>query len=167
MKNLYFTSYTKYINDGNSGIPLWNLFQTETNIFDETGKTILHELVYASKMSEQLREIINSINGPMIKPYDLCEDIVSGKKKKSISCITDVIDADDISGYSRETYITSDSIDGIKIITENGSNKYVDYYNSKEEAEKIMRVEAKERFNSEQPRIKSSISFDNESFFKL
>lgn len=34
----YFKSYTKYIGDGNSGISLWNLFQTETEIFDETGK---------------------------------------------------------------------------------------------------------------------------------
>lgn len=161
----YFKSYTKYIGDGNSGISLWNLFQTE--IFDETGKIILHELVYGNKMSEQLREIINSINGPVITPYDLCEDIVRGKDKKSISCITDVIDADDISGYSRETYITSDSIDGIKIITEDGSNKYVDYYNSKEEAEKIMRVEAKGRLTSKQDRIKSSIEFVDESFFKL
>lgn len=164
---LYFKSYTKYIGDGNSGISLWNLFQTETEIFDETGKIILHELVYGNKMSEQLREIINSINGPVITPYDLCEDIVRGKDKKSISCITDVIDADDISGYSRETYITSDSIDGIKIITEDGSNKYVDYYNSKEEAEKIMRVEAKGRLTSKQDRIKSSIEFVDESFFKL
>lgn len=163
----YFKSYTKYIGDGNSGISLWNLFQTETEIFDETGKISLHELVYGNKMSEQLREIINSINGPVITPYDLCEDIVRGKDKKSISCITDVIDADDISGYSRETYITSDSIDGIKIITEDGSNKYVDYYNSKEEAEKIMRVEAKGRLTSKQDRIKSSIEFVDESFFKL
>lgn len=164
---LYFKSYTKYIGDGNSGISLWNLFQTETEIFDETGKIILHELVYGNKMSEQLREIINSINGPVITPYDLCEDIVRGKDKKSISCLTDVIDADDISGYSRETYITSDSIDGIKIITEDGSNKYVDYYNTKEEAEKIMRVEAKGRLTSKQDRIKSSIEFVDESFFKL
>lgn len=87
----YFKSYTKYIGDGNSGISLWNLFQTETEIFDETGKIILHELVYGNKMSEQLREIINSINGPVITPYDLCEDIVRGKDKKSISCITDVM----------------------------------------------------------------------------
>lgn len=164
---LYFKSYTKYIGDGNSGISLWNLFQTETEIFDEQGKTVLHELVYTSEMSEQLREIIYSVNGPVITPYDLCEDIVNGKDKKSISCITDVIDAGDISGYSRETYITSDSIDGIKIITEDGSNEYVDYYNSKEEAEKIMRVEAKGRLTSKQDRIKSSIEFVDESFFKL
>lgn len=30
-----------------------------------------------------------------------------------------------------------------------------------------MRIEAKERFNSEEPRIKSSISFDDESFLKI
>lgn len=159
---LYFKSYTKYIGDGNSGISLWNLFQTETEIFDETGKIILHELVYGNKMSEQLREIINSINGPVITPYDLCEDIVRGKDKKSISCITDVIDADDISGYSRETYRNEK-----EIITEDGSNEYLDHYASTQEAKKAMRIEAKERFNSEEPRIKSSISFDDESFLKI
>lgn len=159
---LYFTSYTKYINDGNSGISSWNLFQTETEIFDETGKTILHELVYTSEISEQLREIIYSVNGPVITPYDLCEDIVNGKDKKSISYITDVIDAGDISGYSRETYRNEK-----EIITEDGSNEYLDHYASTQEAKKAMRIEAKERFNSEEPRIKSSISFDDESFLKI
>lgn len=56
----YFKSYTKYIGDGHSGISLWNLFQTETEIFDETGKIILHELVYGNKMYVKILYVVKT-----------------------------------------------------------------------------------------------------------
>lgn len=165
MKKLYFTSSTIFMtSDFEYGI--FGLFKTETDVFDENGKTILHESVYKNNMSDELIEELFKLNSScVIIPYYFCKEVIKGKPKKNISSITDEIDYTDISACTHEVWR-----DGKKIVYNTPSYRETEEYTTYKQAKSAIRSKALERYkdNSDiSQRINTTINFYDGSFYNL